>query len=142
MRNFCSRCDKKIPLKVGYELLASTKCFNINECITFKHTCGVNTNCYDNEGSFECFCEEKTYGQGFIHPISIISSNLNVQNPFSSDPYGDGCLFDLPKHAECLKFNDDYSVCEDLQCVAGWRGDPYQCENIDECFQSTHTCPG
>ena len=77
-------------------------------------------------------------------PISIISSDLNLfmQNPFSSDPYGDGCLFDLPKHAECLKFNDDYSVCEDLQCVAGWRGDPYQCENIDECFQSTHTCPG
>ena len=54
----------EIPLKVGYELLASIKCFNINECITDTHTCGVNTNCYDNEGSFECFCKEKTYGRG------------------------------------------------------------------------------
>ena len=53
-----------IPFKVGYELLASIKCFNINECITDTHTCGVNTNCYDNEGSFECFCKEKTYGRG------------------------------------------------------------------------------
>ena len=28
--------------------------------------------------------------------------------------------------------------CDELQCKPGWQGNPYACEDVDECFDNLH----
>ena len=33
---------------------------------------------------------------------------------------------------------DPLAECDELQCKPGWDGDPYDCEDVDECFENLH----
>lgn len=33
---------------------------------------------------------------------------------------------------------DPLTECDELQCKPGWDGDPYNCQDVDECFDNLH----
>ena len=33
---------------------------------------------------------------------------------------------------------DPLAECDELQCKPGWDGDPYNCQDVDECFDNLH----
>ena len=33
---------------------------------------------------------------------------------------------------------DPLAECDELQCKPGWDGDPYDCEDVDECVENLH----
>ena len=33
---------------------------------------------------------------------------------------------------------DPLAECDELECKPGWDGDPYDCEDVDECFENLH----
>ena len=52
----------------SFEVLITCFCFastDVDECILGEHTCHVNANCTDTDGSFNCTCREGYEGNGF-----------------------------------------------------------------------------
>ena len=47
---------------MGTSLLIIT---DVNECIAGNHTCDVNAECGNTEGSFNCTCQSSYFGNGF-----------------------------------------------------------------------------
>ena len=33
---------------------------------------------------------------------------------------------------------DPLAECDELQCKPGWDGDPYNCQDVDECYENLH----
>ena len=65
-------CTSKIIIVMdqskSFEVLITCFCSastDVDECIQGEHTCHVNANCTDTDGSFNCTCREGYEGNGF-----------------------------------------------------------------------------
>ena len=121
-------------------------CRNVDECQQRRYkwtfldrnigeaaTCPVNSDCFDNEGSFYCVCQT-----GYI---SSVYSNDNITiacEDINECTVASGNL--CSENSSCRNTDGSY----DCVCNNGYEGDGYDsrsaCENIDECKQDRGDC--
>ena len=110
-------------------------CTDVDECSDETHACHVDAACNNTIGAYECMCDEGLFGDGF--------------NCTDSDECGDIAITTFggvtdPGHAThschadafCINTYAEYNCT----CSDGYVGDGFNCTDVDECADKTHTC--
>eukprot|EP00731_Ephydatia_muelleri_P037026 Em0380g6a len=119
--------SSSLPVKIGYSLqpngfhcLLSSP--DVNEC-NGNNSCGMNANCTNTIGSYQCSCLVGFEGDG------VNCSNINECGRGTN-----GCS----KNATCHDTIGSYTC----SCNPGFSGDGFNCNDIDECSTGNNTCAG
>ena len=99
-------------------------CIDIDECLL--DPCGISNgnpaNCVNNDGGFECVCQEGTSADS---SGACISDNFCADDPCAIQEGNEVTCNHTPNGPECI-CNQGYSMN-----TAGW------CDDIDECADTT-----
>ncbi|XP_046863918.1 neurogenic locus notch homolog protein 1-like isoform X8 [Xenia sp. Carnegie-2017] len=90
-----------------------TICSDVNECLS--NPCSQSATCIDNEGSYECRCNNGYSGNGF--------SCININECLSSPCNISAICIDTKGAFEC-------------RCRQGFSGNGFSCTNINECLSN------
>merc|ERR1712131_125980 len=151
--------------RVGFRQYKRNSCENINECHDhcdvldfsdpdhadckdFIHKCHPTGICVDTIGSYDCICDDAYEGNGwfgcslhFPPNTECKRSKTNYNSNFAADNFnvvGKG-----DRNGGTAGFDGSeirMEECDELQCKPGWQGNPYACEDVDECFDNLHEC--
>ncbi|KAL0993176.1 hypothetical protein UPYG_G00104300 [Umbra pygmaea] len=119
----------------GYQIPAghlpvndSYGCQDINECVVTPNICGSYSNCTNLPGTYNCSCLD-----GFAPSNPALAFNPST-NPCT----------DINECLDPQKACGDYATCANTvgshicTCFTGFEHDgPFDCQDIDECFNST-----
>ncbi|KAL5457061.1 hypothetical protein EMCRGX_G034297 [Ephydatia muelleri] len=97
-------------------------CEDIDEC-NGNNSCGMNANCTNTIGSYQCSCLVGFEGDG------VNCTNINECGRGTN-----GCS----KNATCRDTIGSYTC----SCNPGFSGDGFNCNDIDECSTGSNTCAG
>ena len=98
--------------------------------------CAEDAICTNTDGGYNCTCEYGFYGNGFIctdsdecgHDVMGVDENGDEDDLWNTN--------DCHSNATCSNFAGGYNcTCED-----GYRGDGFNCTEIDECAEMTDDC--
>eukprot|EP00731_Ephydatia_muelleri_P031723 Em0023g230a len=109
--------------QIGYSLQPNGfNCTDIDEC-NGNNSCGMNANCTNTIGSYQCSCLVGFEGDG------VNCTNINECGRGTN-----GCS----KNATCRDTIGSYTC----SCNPGFSGDGFNCNDIDECSTGSNTCAG
>lgn len=115
MYTFECTCQKGYTVEPDFTKLSNETCVDINECENEEdYNCTLNSSCYNNEGSYDCLCDD-----GFISNGDICQDINECDKGGSSD-----CSI----NAECFNTEGSY-YC---QCNDGYKGDGIICLKAHE----------
>ena len=131
MNNTCiapSDCE----CEEGFERFGDI-CVDTNECEE-EDICGPNTECWNNEGSYQCYCLDGYYP--IANPIELKLGDIKEPNQICVDI--NECQSD--KHG-CKGTCNNTVGSYECGCEEGFEmNDKGDCEDIDECATKSDDC--
>uniref|UniRef100_A0A3P8XHJ0 Adhesion G protein-coupled receptor E8 n=1 Tax=Esox lucius TaxID=8010 RepID=A0A3P8XHJ0_ESOLU len=108
------------------------RCNNIDECVETPNICGSNSNCTNLPGTYNCSCLE-----GYAPSNPALAFNPSNNPCTVQSEYVNECL-DIHKacgyYASCTNTPGSHTCT----CYTGFQPDgPFNCQDIDECLNST-----
>ena len=100
--------------------------------------CDAEATCTNTAGGYNCTCDEGFYGSGFNCSDSDECAEMSIMAFTDADGYTDP-LFDTnmcSEDAYCTNTWGSYNCT----CNDGFRGDGFNCTDIDECLEGTDEC--
>ena len=126
-------------------------CTDIDECLE-EDSCHAEATCNNTIGSYECMCNDGFFGDGFLECMDsdecgeedsamfvTMKDEVNVWGypiPFYNE--SDPLFLDNDCHEEAMCSNSYGSY--NCTCNEGFRGDGFNCSDIDECVEGTDEC--